>query len=210
MLDRQTDTIWAHLDGKAMRGSMAGERLPILPLPQMTWGEWKAEYPETLVLDPDTPFKDRYTSPVRIGVPGTDEAQYGDDRLPSNALVVGVEVQGDFVGFPIDQVRSEGGVVNADVGGRPVVVLYDAQAQTGIAYLRTVDSRDLVFESEGAADASLTVTDTETGSRWDVHGKAISGPLAGASLTFVPSLISEWYGWSAYHPETGLYLEPLS
>ena len=205
MRDRQTDTIWAHLDGTAVRGPMAGERLPILPLPQMTWGEWKTAYPETLVLNPDTPFKDRYTSPVRIGVPGRDEAQYGDDRLPSNALVVGAEVQGEFVGFPIDKVRAEGGIVNAEVGGKPVVVLYDAQTETGIAYLRTIDGRNLVFGRESAQDAPLKVLDTETGSLGDIHGEAISGPLAGASLTFVPSLISEWYGWSAYHPETGLY-----
>lgn len=144
-------------------------------------------------------------SPVRIGAPGRDEAQYGDDRLPSNALVVGVEVDGDFVGFPIEQVSSEGGVINAEVGGRPVVVLYDARAQTGIAYLRTIEGRDLAFEVEVSPDTPLTFLDTETGSVWNVHGKAISGPLAGASLTFVPSLISEWYGWSAYHPETGLY-----
>ena len=205
MRDRQTGTVWAHLDGDAERGPLTGERLTIVPLPQMTWGEWRNEYPESLVLDPDTLYKDRYSSPVRIGAPGRDEAQYGDDRLPSKALVVGVEVDGDFVGFPIEQVSSEEGVINAEVGGRPVVVLYDARAQTGIAYLRTIEGRDLAFEVEVSPDTPLTFLDTETGSVWNVHGKAISGPLAGASLTFVPSLISEWYGWSAYHPETGLY-----
>ena len=185
MRDRETGTVWTHLDGDAVQGPLAGERLTIVPLPQMTWGEWKNEYPESLVLDPDTPFNDRYSAPVRSGVPGRDEAQYGDDRLPSNALVVGVEVQGDFVGFPIEEVSSEGGVVNAEVGGRPVVVLYDAWARTGIAYLRAIDDRNLVFETEVTPDTPLTFIDEATGSVWNVHGKAISGPLAGASLTFV-------------------------
>lgn len=143
---------------------------------------------------------------MRIGIPGRDEAQYGDDRLPSNALVVGVEVQGDFVGFPIDLVHAEGGAVNAEVGGESVVVIYDAHSQTGIAYSRTVEGRSLVFE--GSADAPLKMKDIESDSSWDVHGKAVSGSLAGVTLTFVPSLISEWYGWSAYHPQTGVYTNP--
>ena len=50
--------------------------------------------------------------------------------------------------------------------------------------------------------------ETETGSTWDTGGHAVDGPLTGASLKFVPSFISEWYGWSGYHPETGLYEAP--
>jgi len=190
MRDRQTGTIWAHLDGKAVQGPLGEERLRIVPLPQMTWGEWKAEYPETLVADPNTPFQDRYTPTVRIGVEGFDESLYGDDRLPSNTLVVGVEVNEYFAGFPVDLVHAEGGSINTEVGGQPIVVLYDAESRTGIAYLRVVDDQSLVFTSDEATN---------------IHGKAIEGPLAGTNLTFVPSLISEWYGWSGYHPDTELY-----
>ena len=59
MRDRQTGSIWTHLDGKAIAGPLEGKRLEIFPIPQMTWGEWKADYSETLVLDPDTPFQDQ-------------------------------------------------------------------------------------------------------------------------------------------------------
>ena len=34
MRDRETSTIWNHLDGKAVQGPLAGERLTIVPLPQ--------------------------------------------------------------------------------------------------------------------------------------------------------------------------------
>ena len=36
MTDRQTGSLWTHLDGKAIRGPLEGERLTILPVPQMT------------------------------------------------------------------------------------------------------------------------------------------------------------------------------
>ena len=207
MRDRETGTIWAHLDGTASQGPLEGERLRWVPMPQMTWGQWKADHPETLVLDPDTPFAQRY-GPVQIGTVGRDETSFGDDRMPSNALVVGVEANGEFVGFPLDLLDMEDGVVNAEVGGQPVVVLYDPGSLTGIAYSRALNGRTLVFEAAGPKDGPVRMTDRETGTLWNIHGKAISGPLSGAAVTFVPSLISEWYGWSGYHPDTGLYDGP--
>ena len=207
MRDRETGTIWAHLDGTASQGPLAGERLRWVPMPQMTWGQWKADHPETLVLDPDTPFQERY-GPVRIGTVGRNETSFGDDRLPSNALVVGVEANGEFVGFALDLLGLEDGVVNAEVGGEPVVVLYDAASQTGIAYSRILNGRTLIFEVAPPSDGAMRMTDRETGTLWNIHGKAVSGPLSGGAVTFVPSLISEWYGWSGYHPDTGLYELP--
>ena len=207
MRDRQTGTIWAHLDGNGSRGPLEGKRLSFIPVQQMTWGQWNAIHPETLVLDPNTPFQRRYDPPVRIGAPNPTESLYGDDRLPSNALVVGVEVKGAFVGFPLEVIDAADGVVNTEVGGEPVLVLYDSQSQTGIAYLRTVTGLAMTFARDKSIAGSMTIRDESTGSFWDIHGTAIAGPFAGTSLTFVPSFISEWYGWSGYHPETGLYLE---
>ncbi len=203
MRDRQTGTVWAHLDGRAAQGPLAGDRLTLVPLPQMTWADWRAEHPDTLVLDPDTPYKDHYR-PVTIGRRNPREAQWGDDRLAANTLVVGVEANGAFVGFPIDVLGREGGVVNTEVGGVAVVVVYDAGSQTGIAFERTVSGRTLEFDNT-PAPSGFRLRDRETGSTWDTSGHAVDGPMVGASLSFVPSFISEWYGWPGYHPETGLY-----
>ncbi len=203
MSDRQTGSVWAHLDGYASQGPLAGERLTFLPLPQMTWSEWLALHPGTLVLDPDTQFAERYR-PVRIGQPNPSEALYGDDRLPANALVVGVESGGEFVGFPIELVGGSGGVVNATVGGRPLVVIYNPDSQTGIAYDRTVAGQPVTFEA-GSADGLFLLRDIDTKTSWRLDGSGVDGPLANHPLVYVPSFISEWYGWSAYHPDTDLY-----
>ena len=202
MRDRQTDTVWTHLDGNAIRGPAAGQRLTMIAMPQMTWGDWKALYPETVVLSQDTPFIDRYR-PVRIGVFNRTEALYGDERLESNALVVGVEVNDEFKGYPIDELTAVGGVVNDTLASVLVVVFYDSVSQTGLAFARVVDGE--VLEFYNAATTGLELRDHGTNSLWNAAGKAVEGPLKGASLTFVSSFISEWYGWSAYHPETTIY-----
>ena len=203
MRDRETGTIWTHLDGKAIAGPLEGRRLEMVPIPQTTWGQWKADYADTLVLDPDTPFQDRYVRPVRIGVFHPNEAVYGDARLPANALVVGVEVEGVFKGYPISQLEEAGSVVNDIIAGQPIVVVYDSAAGTGVAYLRRLGGQVLEFDSVSGDDFEME--DRATGSSWDVHGRTANGAFGEARLEFVPSFISEWYGWSAYHPESQLF-----
>ena len=203
MRDRETGTIWTHLDGKAIAGPLKGQRLKIILLTHMTWGEWKADHADTLVLSPDTPFRNRYLRPVQIGVYNPSETIYGDDRLPSNALVVGVEVEGLFKGYPLRELELAGGVVNDTLAGKPIVVVYDPIAKTGLAYMRHFDGQTLEFYNE--SKERYEVRDSATDSSWDVHGRAVEGVYEGARLDFVPSFISEWYGWSAYHPQTQLY-----
>ena len=89
------------------------------------------------------------------------------------------------------------------LASQPVVVIYDDNAQTGLAYSRLVNGQVLEFYNSEAQGFKLR--DRQTDSVWNLQGRALSGTLAGTSLEFVPSLISEWYGWSAYHPETMLF-----
>ncbi|MBI4328363.1 MAG: DUF3179 domain-containing protein [Chloroflexi bacterium] len=206
MVDRETGTMWTHLDGLALRGPLGGTRLAMIPLPQMTWGQWKKQHPASLVLSPNTPFQDRYR-PVRIGIFQQDEARFGDSRLPANTLVVGVEVRGQFRAYPLEKLEEALGVVNDTLAGEPIVVVYDRRARTGLAYSRAVGGRVLKF-SNNTLSQGVELVDGETGSRWDLLGHAVSDSLATEDLKFVPSFISEWYGWSGYHPESTVFGGP--
>ena len=204
MRDRQTGSIWTHLDGKANSGPASGQRLDIIPAPQMTWTQWQEQHPDTVVLSDDTPYKDRYR-PARIGVFNRSYDLFGDDRLPSNTLVVAVEVNDTFKGYPIDTLSDAGGVANDVLAGVPVMVFYDAVSQAGLAFARVVDGE--VLEFYNASTTGLELRDRGTDSLWNLGGEAVSGPMAGKSLVYVSSFISEWYGWSAYHPETAIWEE---
>jgi len=202
MRDRTTGSVWAQMDGLASQGPFAGERLPFVPMPQMTWGQWKSDYPSTLVLDNNTGFQSQYGDRF-LNQTDPSLASFGDNRLPSNELVVGVEVNGQFAGFPVAEITKAGGVVNTEIGGVPVVVLYDADNQTGIAYKRTVDGQTLTFTNQ--YPTGFVISDDQSGSLWTSRGTGLIGDFKDAALEFVPSFISEWYGWSAYHPQTSLY-----
>ena len=46
--------------------------------------------------------------------------------------------------------------------------------------------------------------DKETGSRWSIAGRAVSGQLRGKTLAWLPGVMVKWYAWSASYPQTAL------
>lgn len=205
MLDRQTGSVWNHLDGNVANGPLAGERMDFIPLQQMTWGEWTALHPDSQILDRATGFESQYrevTPSAQVGVTGS----FSDTRLPANSLVVGVEAWDEFHAFPFDLVAEENGVVNDIVGGLEIVVLSDLINQSGLAWSRVVDGQ--VLEFERVSSSPFVARDTATGSTWDIRGRATGGPLVGTQLSWVTSFVTQWYGWAEYHPGTGLYGDP--
>ena len=99
------------------------------------------------------------------------------------------------------------GAVNDTLSGQPIVVVYDSAAQSCLAFSRVVKGQVLEFYNN--ANEGLELRDRAANSMWEIQGLAVKGRLKGAKLEFVSSFISEWYGWSGYHPETDIY-EPGS
>jgi hypothetical protein len=47
--------------------------------------------------------------------------------------------------------------------------------------------------------------DEETGSRWDLFGRAVEGPLQGARLQALPAVDHFWFSWAAFFPDTEIF-----
>ena len=71
---------------------------------------------------------------------------------------------------------------------------------TGI-YRRDVNGQVLSFENFD----NVSMTDRETKSQWD---KATGRPMIGESLTSYPYILSSWFAWTDFYPETRLYELP--
>jgi hypothetical protein len=48
-------------------------------------------------------------------------------------------------------------------------------------------------------------SDKETGSRWDVAGRAVEGELKGWTLTWLDGTQVKWFAWAAEYPNTSIY-----
>lgn len=205
MTDRETGTLWTHLDGLSLSGPLLGQRLKFLPLQITTWGEWQRLYPHTTVLDWNTGFQSQYRAIAPGASVGNDD-DFNDTRLPANALMIGVEVNDQFKSYPHQLIDRDGSVINDSLGDQPIAVFHAPIGDSGLAYSRVVGDQALTFQIE---IASINVySDQETGTLWTSTGLAIDGPLEGTQLEFVSSITTEWYGWAEYHPTTAIYGTP--
>ena len=210
LYDEQTDSYWAQLLAKAIRGSMTGSTLRLVPSELTTWGAWKQRHPETEVLLP-APFSktvgNSRPAPYRRNPYGkyaaTGETVEGadsrDGQLHPKAQVLGVRHGGEAVAYPLERV-SAAGVINDTVGGRPIVVA-SAPTDQLVAYDRRIDGETLQF-SEGDAETILRA-DT----RWQIkNGRATAGTHRGAELTPLDDAIQlYWFAWREFEPNTSVY-----
>lgn len=205
MYDRQTDTLWTQVDGRAVRGPLAGQQLDIVPAVHATWKEWRALYPRSQVLrkrgEFRSPYEDYNRSSGRLGIMGRRNA---DDRLPGKERILGIRAGGAAMAFPLKAVR-DARLAQADVGGLPVLLVAPSPDLPVVAYERRVRARDLTFRLE-AVGGQPVLRDFETSSIWDVAtGTATHGPMTGAQLARATAYPAFWFGWHGYFPNSNVW-----
>ena len=96
----------------------------------------------------------------------------------------------------------EAAVINDVVGGEPIVVLYDRDREIGQIFQRVVEGRTLTL-SVAANNGDWLAQDSETGTQWDITGRATSGALSGARLES-PAHYNQlfWFSWAAFNRVT--------
>ena len=184
---------------------LTGDHLELMPIIETTWGVWKALYPNTTVLSDNTGFSRDYSRYPY----GTYRSNNGlllfpitkeDLRLNRKDIIFGLTLNNIERAYPF-KLMGERAVLNDDVGGAKVVVLYSKEAKFAVAFYREVDRQVLNFELQDVLGSALiTFRDNETGTIWNMKGEAISGPLAvnRTSLEQVPAYNAMWFAWGAF------------
>ena len=103
----EPESLWSQVLGRAVKGEHTGTKLTIVPSNTVMFGDWKEKYPTTQVLSQDTgvarrygvdPYGDYYTNrEVSFG------ASFADDRLHPKAYVVGIEIEGQYKAYNVDE-----------------------------------------------------------------------------------------------------------
>lgn len=204
MYDRETGTLWTQVDGRALRGPLAGKRLVAVAAMQTTWRVWKRLHPNTLVLrKPATvrgsPYEGYFADSNRRGLFGTR----GDSRLEGKTLVLGIHSGEEAIAIPLATLEKKL-LLEITLAGQPIVVSYSRANQTPAVFRARVDDRTLSFRLISKGEETF-LEDAGTRSLWlPLEGRAVRGPLTGKQLEPVPYMRSYWYAWSAYRPKTRL------
>jgi len=209
MYDHQTDSLWSHLVGQAVVGPKKGASIKPLESVFTTWDRWRERHPRTKVLSTGRPLfvalRDEYESYYQSAQTGIVPTRRNDQRIYPKEFVLGVAFDGRAYAYPFSAL-SQAGVVNDELEGIPVVVVFDKASATGVMFRRDLDGRMLSFTKPRVGGDAVLVVDNETGSVWDgLTGKALKGELKGQQLRGIPVTPSFWFGWVDHYPDTKLY-----
>jgi hypothetical protein len=195
--DSRTKSWWRQANGEAIIGPLKGEALEEIPAEQMSLRAWIDQHPNTLILQPDSIFKDAYTALDKFDegtIEGTLERR---DSLSwqEKSWVVGIQ-QGDvskaYDWNDLLAMRA----INDVVGETPVLVSLEPDSVSFHAWNR--DS--LSFEWRDSL-----LLDVQTKSIWNWQGKCVEGELQGSQLKYLQSYQEFWHSWQTFHPNSQQY-----
>jgi len=198
--DSRTGSWWRQVNGEAITGPMKGKVLPSVPSEQMSLEAWLSYHPESLVMQPDSGFIERYKG-LEEFVAGKDTSRLEKrDSLAwmDKAWIVGVQVGMESKAYDWIQL-TEQHVINDRVGNTSIVVALEADSVTFHVWERP-DS--LTFQVD---DGLNMLTDTNTNSHWDWNGRCVQGALAGNQLKWTQSYQEYWHSWRTFRPRTEKY-----
>lgn len=216
MYDRNTeDSLWPQMAGAAACGPREGRALERRPVVETTWAGWKRLFPDSRVvgIDPTlasiygvNPYGTSYENPDNpdfIGFPIPRE----DTRRPPKERVLGLPAAGGQppVAFPFHAMEDQGDFWTAafDYAGEPATVFWDAGSHAAVAFRPVVGDRSLTFATDEGG-----FVDNETGSHWNMVGRATGGSLEGEQLEIITEgYVAFWQPWAAFHPGTSLFIE---
>ncbi|WP_435127046.1 DUF3179 domain-containing (seleno)protein [Halobaculum sp. D14] len=203
MYDEETETLWDQHAGVPIAGEYLASHpdlvLDVLSVTQTEWGEWKAEYPETLALDVDTGYDFDYSHyDGDLGIfrhywenedvvqPGVRQA---DGALPEKTQVYGVVSDDGSEAWvvPVDDLGDD--VVVGDAAGRRVVALLDS---TGDVAVYEAPPTPVERSADGVTDAD--------GTAWTATRDALRAP-DGSTRERIVGRHGLWFAFRSHYDE---------
>ncbi len=177
MYDRGTRSLWVHTTGECVKGAMKGKQLSFIPSAIMSWGAWKKQHPETLVLE----------GRRAQGFMGTYALT--KERAHHFGLSVG---QGDSAKlYPVTKLLASP-VVQDTFGDAKIVIFFDAEGLHATAWLR--GEREFRLEGGKILDAKSRAWDPMLGQPAGVESSK-------EMMTPLPATMWLADRWKGFYPE---------
>ena len=202
--DKTTGSWWQQATGEAIIGPLKGTVLDEFYVQQVTLAEWLDQYPESLVLQPDSSFAETYTyyEDYEDGKAEGALTRYDSTSWNEKSWVVGLEIDGKTIAYDWNDLLDKT-IIQNNFNGTPVLLLLGAENKSFRAWNRRVGTDDLEFVR---SDSSFMLTDLQTGSTWTDYGMCIEGQFQGTRLEGLPAYQEYWHSWQSFHANTQRYL----
>ncbi|MFK7962550.1 MAG: DUF3179 domain-containing protein [Burkholderiaceae bacterium] len=113
LYDKETESLWTQIDGKAIAGPLVGSGLEQLPLQVTTWRAWLAANPKTLVLSESQGFTRNYRHQPFSGYEESEQLFFevlrqAPKKFHTKEPVMGIEINGEYKAYPFIELRNHG------------------------------------------------------------------------------------------------------
>lgn len=198
-------TLFDCLTGLAFDGPRKGEQLTPIPTVETSWGPWLKANPGTVAYAMVSKFQPQ-SLPKSLVPESRKTRPEPDPRLDSDERVLGLALEGASCAWPLKTFGERSEVRKVSLGGRAAVILWDSRTKTAAAYAPETEGETVgpVTLAVDMSDPDSPWVDKETGSRWSILGRAVSGPRKGHTLRWLPGVMVKWYAWAASYPKTAL------
>lgn len=206
MYDRQTGTLWSQLTGEPVNGPLVGSgiKLQRLPVVVASWGNWQRAHLETRVLSLETGYERDYAT-GKPSPKGMLPVYKRSQALPEKSWIYALIVNDAPKAYPLDRLQKDG-VVNDELGGKPVVLVYEPGAEGEGRTVRAYERGDHTFARSERSFLGLVFLNDQEGRAWRVGEEALTTP-DGKSLPRIPGHLAYWFGWFSFYPRTAVYGE---
>jgi len=191
--DHTTKSWWRQATGEAIAGPLAGSTLPEFPAIQSSLEAWLELYPYSLIMQPDSNFREiydslsDYESGQRTGrLTRRDTASWQD-----KSWIAGIDLGEVSKAYDWNELVSKG-VINDTPGSIPITIVLTPDQKGLFAFRRHSNEQWLSFRNDTLSDGKVDYL--LTGIPLDTAAKA---------LYIIPVYQEYWHSWRTFHPSTG-------
>lgn len=201
--DATTKSWWQQATGEAIAGPLKGKHLKELPSEQMRLSAWLQQYPESIIMQPDTTFKEKFEKMKSYdkGTSKSDLTRRDSGSWKAKSWVVGIKHLETARAYDWNLLVQKR-LIQDSLPWYPVMITLEKDTASFHTFSRVLDGQTLHFHRTGDGD---TLADETTGSLWNASGKCVAGHLLGKQLPLVQGYQEFWHSWQTFHPGTEKY-----
>jgi len=143
LFDRESESLWSQILGKAVTGKYKGTKLGMLPVRHTTWSDWKRHHPSTLVLSTETGYTREYDRNPYSGYEKSHDLYFPvQTKAPASyhpkETVIGLTADGSYKAYPfIELNKNNENRFTDSFNGKTYIIHWNKNEQTG--YITDVD-----------------------------------------------------------------------
>lgn len=194
--DNTTGSWWRQANGEAIAGELKGQTLPEVDAVQVSLAQWFTYHPQSLVMQPDTKFQEKYDSmsTYESGKKKSALTRRDTASWKEKSWVVGIEVSSGTKAYDWNDLQ-QAKVINDMIGYLPITLLLSSDKQSFVALRRATPGQKLALQNDTIIDGG--------GIKYSLLGKSLQPTHP--DLVRVNAYQEYWHSWRTFHPDTQQY-----